>query len=208
MRTSHAGIGLIKVFEGCRLKAYQDSAGIWTIGYGTTTAAGFGTIGPGMTITQDQADEWLAAGLVKYEAGVMKALTRSPTQNQFDAMVSLCYNIGPGAFAKSSVARLFNGGDVHGAADAFLMWNRAGGKVLPGLSSRRRKERERFLLPVEASTAPISPAPTSPAPEPGKPATDAETGRKPPSIQTVTLGGIILAILYGILAALGWVPTL
>ena len=207
MKTSRAGIDLIKQFEGCRLKSYKDSAGIWTIGYGTTTAAGLGTVQAGMTITQSQADEWLAAGLVKYEAGVMRALTRSPNQNQFDAMVSLCYNIGEGAFAKSSVARLFNGGDVHGAADAFLMWKKAGGKVLQGLMNRRRKERELFLLPVGASTAPVSPLPSPPAPEPEKPATEAETGRKPPSIQTVTLGGIIIAILYGILAALGLVPT-
>lgn len=150
MKTSRTGIDLIKKWEGCRLKAYQCSAGVWTIGYGLTSAAGIIPVTKGMTITQQQADEYLVASLVKYEAAVQKAVNRSPNQNQFDAMVSLCFNIGPGAFAKSSLLRKFNDGDLAGAADAFLLWRKAGGRVLPGLEARRQDERKLFLRPTLA----------------------------------------------------------
>ena len=145
MKTSRDGIALIKRWEGCRLTAYQDSAGVWTIGYGTTTAAGLGTIKAGMTISQQQADDWLVAALVKYEAAVSRALTRAPSQNQFDAFVSLCYNIGESAFSRSTAVKLFNAGDIPGAANAILLWRKAGGKVLPGLENRRADERALFL---------------------------------------------------------------
>lgn len=145
MKISRDGLALIKRWEGCRLTAYQDSVGVWTIGYGITTAAGLGTVKRGMTITQQQADDWLVAALVKYEAAVSKALTRSPSQSQFDAFVSLCYNIGEGAFSRSTAVKLFNAGDVLGAADAFLLWRKAGGKVLQGLVNRRADERALFL---------------------------------------------------------------
>ena len=84
-------------------------------------------------------------GLRKYEAAVDKALTRLPSQAQFDAMASLCWNIGPGNFAKSSVVRRFNDGNLMGAGDAFRLWNKAGGKVLKGLVNRREAERALFL---------------------------------------------------------------
>lgn len=145
MKTSREGIALIKRFEGLRLKAYRDSVGIWTIGYGHTSMAGKPTVSAGLTITAQEAEDILVNDLVKYEAAVDKAIKRNPTQSQFDAMVSLCFNIGPGAFAKSSIARKFNAGDVEGAADAFLIYRKAGGKVLPGLEARRRAERAHFL---------------------------------------------------------------
>jgi lysozyme len=94
-----------------------------------------------MTITEREAEDILTRDLFKYEQGVTTALTRRPTQPQFDAMVSLCYNIGPGAFRKSSALRLFNQGDKTKAANALLLWNKAGGKVLKGLTRRREAER-------------------------------------------------------------------
>lgn len=166
MKINRAGIELLKKWEGCRLKAYQDSVGVWTIGFGHTSMAGEPKVTAGLTITQQEAEDILVRDLVKYESAVSKALTRSPNENQFSAMVSLCYNIGPGAFAKSSVARLFNAGDVTGSADAFRLWNKAGGQVLKGLVNRREDERRLFLTPVTAAVAPVPP-PTAPAaPEP------------------------------------------
>lgn len=193
MKTSPKGLDLIKKWEGCRLKAYQDSVGVWTIGYGLTSAAGIAQVYPGMVITQEKADEYLVRALKQYEQAVERALTRTPTQSQFDAMVSLCYNIGPGAFAKSSVVRRFNDGDIPGSADAFLMWNKAGGRELQGLTNRRKDERKLFLTPSEAvETVPPPPAPTPP------PA--AET---PPAATPAPSGGFWAAVLAIITAIFG-----
>ena len=151
MKTSSEGIALIKKFEGCRLTSYQDQAGVWTIGYGTTTAAGLGPVTKGQCITQEQADEWLITSLVKYENTVRGGCTVSPSQNQFDAMVSLCYNIGQPAFLRSSVLRKHNAKDFKGAADSFVLWNKAGGIVNRGLTRRRIFEEAlyaRSIVPV------------------------------------------------------------
>lgn len=148
MKTNAAGIDLIKQFEGCRLKAYPDPAtggDPWTIGYGLTSAAGIVKVTPGLRITQAQADEYLVKSLVKYETAVSTALTKKPLPNQFAAMVSLCFNIGPGNFKKSSVLRKFNAGDTAGAASSFLLWNKAAGKVMAGLTRRREAEKKLFL---------------------------------------------------------------
>ena len=143
MRMSAKGRELLKQREGVRLKAYQDSVGVWTIGVGHTSAAGLPKVYKGLTITQAQADSILTADLVKFEQTVNKAVTVSLTQNEFDALVSLCFNIGQGAFSKSSVVRKLNSGDKKGAADAFLLWKNAGGK--PILLKRRQAERLQFL---------------------------------------------------------------
>lgn len=149
MTINEAGLTLIKEFEGFRAETYKCSAGVLTIGYGTTAAAGVGIDPkPGMRITEPQATEYLAKTVDKFAAQIRPVLTREPNENQWAAMVSLAYNIGPGAFAKSSVARLFNAGDDEGAAAAFLLWNKAKGKVLKGLSRRREAERALFLSPV------------------------------------------------------------
>ena len=151
MKTKRAGVEMIKAWEGCRLTAYPDpatKAEPYTIGYGITSAAGVGPVRKGMTITAQQAEDMLVMALSRYEASVSKALKRVPNQNQFDAMVSLCWNIGEGAFAGSSVIWRFNTGDVTGAADAFRMWNKGGGKVMPGLVNRREAERQLFLRPT------------------------------------------------------------
>ena len=163
MKTSRDGIALIKRWEGCRLKAYQDTVGVWTIGYGHTSAAGAPKVAAGLIITRQESEDILVRDLVQYESAVAKALTRSPSQSQFDAMVCLCFNIGPGAFAGSTVVRKFNAGDVAGAADAFRLWNKAGGKVVPGLEFRREDERKLFMT---TQPKPVAPVPPPPAPTP------------------------------------------
>lgn len=145
-----AGIDLIKQFEGFRANAYQDSVGVWTIGYGTTAAAGLG-IEPkkGMKISEEGATELLQAAVDKFAKQIRPKIKVAITENEFAACVSLAYNIGPGAFTRSTVLRMLNNGDKRGAADAFLMWNKAGGRVLAGLTRRREAERALFLTPDE-----------------------------------------------------------
>jgi lysozyme len=131
--------------KGLRLTAYRDVAGIWTIGYGHTAAAGNPKPVAGMAITEAQADAILSGDLHSFEIGVLAAIKRPMEQGQFDAMVSLAFNIGIGAFRSSSVVRWFNRGDPIAAANAFRLWDRAGGKVQSGLARRREAERSQFL---------------------------------------------------------------
>lgn len=148
MKTSIAGIEAIAKHEGLRLRAYPDPATggePWTIGYGHTSAAGLPKVLRGMVITKERAREILANDLVKFENAVEKALTVNPTQNQFDAMVSLCFNIGPANFGKSSVLKFHNGRQFEKAAGAFALWNKAAGKVMAGLTARRAAERALYL---------------------------------------------------------------
>ena len=141
MKISKAGLDIIKQYEGCRLTSYKCPAGVWTVGFGWTEG-----VTPGMTITRAQAEELLTRGVVQYEKAVQDAIGDAKTsQNQFDAMVSLCYNIGPANFRKSSVLREHKEGKFAAAADAFLMWNKAAGKVLSGLVKRREAERSLYL---------------------------------------------------------------
>ena len=144
-------LDLIKQFEGCKLTAYQCSAGVWTIGVGTTAAADVG-IKPakGMTITQDRAEDLLRQGIDKFAATVDALITANVNSNEFGACVSLAYNIGPTAFAKSTVLRELNAGHKDKSAAAFRMWNRAGGEVIQGLVNRREAEIKLFLTPVTA----------------------------------------------------------
>lgn len=149
MNVNSATLALIKEFEGCKLTAYKDAVGIWTIGHGTTAAAGLGiTPKAGMTISQDEADRLLLAGLDKFGASIRPAITAPINENEWGAFLSLAYNIGPSAFKKSSALRKFNAGDKAGAASAIMLWNKAGGKVLKGLVRRREAERALFLSHV------------------------------------------------------------
>jgi len=145
VKINTAGLDLIKRWEGLRLTAYQDSVGVWTIGYGHTAEAGPPAPKAGMKITEQEATDLLARDLGQYERAVTKAISVAPTSNQFAAMVSLCYNIGPANFATSTVVKLVNAGNPRGAAEAFLRWNKAGGKVLAGLTHRREDEKKLFL---------------------------------------------------------------
>lgn len=132
-----AGIELIKSFEGLRLKAYPDPATggePWTIGVGHT-----GGVRPGDVITEARAEQLLRQDVGRFEKAVNKLAPRT-TQNQFDAMVSLAFNVGEGNLAKSSVIRKHNAGDFAGAAQSFALWNKAAGKVMAGLTRRRAAE--------------------------------------------------------------------
>ncbi|WP_049011222.1 lysozyme [Enterobacter kobei] len=145
MQTSDKGIALIKQFEGCKLTAYQDSVGVWTIGYGWTQPVDGKPIRAGMTIKQETAERLLKTGLVSYESDVSRLVKVSLTQGQFDALVSFTYNLGALSLSTSTLLRKLNAGDYAGAADEFLRWNKAGGKVLNGLTRRREAERALYL---------------------------------------------------------------
>lgn len=145
MQTSDKGIALIKEFEGCKLTAYLDSVGVWTIGYGWTQPVDGKSIRAGMTIKQETAERLLKTGLVSYESDVSRLVKVGLTQGQFDALVSFTYNLGARSLSTSTLLRKLNAGDYAGAADEFLLWNKAGGKVLNGLSRRREAERALFL---------------------------------------------------------------
>lgn len=144
MKTNQAGVNLIKEFEGFRSKAYKCPAGVWTIFFGHTSAAGAPEVKPGMTGSKEEGERVLKRDLKQYEDAVSRSIKVELTSNQFSACVSLCYNIGAGNFAKSSVARFCNKKQFKQAADAFALWNKAGGKVLPGLVRRRAAEAALF----------------------------------------------------------------
>lgn len=145
MQTSDKGIALIKQFEGCKLTAYQDSVGVWTIGYGWTKPVDGKPIRAGMTIKQETAERLLKTGLVSYESDVSRLVKVGLTQGQFDALVSFTYNLGARSLSTSTILLKLNAGDYAAAADEFLRWNKAGGKVLNGLTRRREAERALFL---------------------------------------------------------------
>lgn len=145
MKTSQKGIDLIKRFEGCSLTAYKCPAGRWTIGYGHTNG-----VEKGQKITKKQAESYLKEDVELYEDGVNKYVSAPLTQNQFDALVSFCYNCGLGAFKTSTLRQKLNAGDYTGAAKEFPRWNKSSGQVLNGLIARRKAEKELFEgKPVE-----------------------------------------------------------
>jgi len=145
VQINQATVDLVKEFEGLRLTAYRDAVGVWTIGYGTTAAAGVG-IRPeaGMRITEDEAETYLRRGLEKFAAQIAPHIRVPVTDNQFGALVSLAYNVGAPAVIKSTLLRKLNAGDYIGASAEFARWNKAGGKVLAGLTRRRAAERKLF----------------------------------------------------------------
>ncbi len=150
MRTSENGVELIKRFEGLELEAYQDIAGIWTIGYGHTGA----DVQPGMKISERDAEELLRRDLKPREQAVEGAVKVPLNQNEFDALVSFVYNVGAAAFRGSTALKRLNKGDRVGAADALTWWNKAtvGGvlREVLGLTRRRAAEKALFLTPTAA----------------------------------------------------------
>jgi len=149
MNVSQNGLDLIKDFEGYHRKladgrctTYYCPAGVLTIGYGCTEGIKAGEIW-----THDEAIRALKKEIAKFEAAVMKAVTADMNQNEFDAMVSLAYNIGAAGFRRSSVLRYFNKGDKARAAKSFELWVNGGGRFLPGLLIRRKREAALFLTP-------------------------------------------------------------
>ena len=140
MNISEAGIKAIEGYEGCRLTAYLDSVNVPTIGVGHTLGVKMGDV-----ITQAQAEEFLRADLEDAEYAVNKYVTVPLTQGQHDSLVSFVFNLGAGAFKGSTLLRMLNAGQYDEAADQFLRWNQAGGRVLAGLTKRRISERMLFL---------------------------------------------------------------
>ena len=148
---NQASLDLIKRWEGCKLKAYKCSAGVWTVGYGLTTSAGFIDVGPDTTITQAEADWYLEKTIEKFLAEIKPAITAPINENELGAFTSLAYNIGPTAFRKSSALRHFNAGNKDRVPTSIRMWRKAGGKVVKGLVNRREAEVDLFLTPVPIS---------------------------------------------------------
>ena len=141
MRTSQKGIDLIKEFEGFRKEAYLCPGLVWTIGYGHTRG-----VHEGDKITEREAEMLLREDLEEAEYVVDRLITAEIDQNQFDALVSLVYNIGSGNFHKSTIRRLINEGcwDIARLEHAWKMWNKSNGRVLKGLVRRREAEFELY----------------------------------------------------------------
>ena len=144
MKTSTQGRALIEQREGRRLTAYRDSKGIWTIGVGHAATGLPPRPYAGMTITEAQCDALLAADLAPVEVVIDACVTLPLSQNEFDALASLGFNIGAAGLRKSTVLKRLNLGDIAGAADAFMLWDRPA-----ELTERRAAERKQFLTPGE-----------------------------------------------------------
>jgi len=143
-KTGTSGKNLIKEFEGFRATAYLCPAGVWTIGYGTTKMNGK-NIHPSAKITTEEADVLLEEDLKKFEDGINRCVSVELTQKQFDAIASFVYNLGIGSLQKSTLLKKLNAGLIDEAADEFLKWDKSKGERLPGLTRRRKAERELFL---------------------------------------------------------------
>lgn len=140
MKISQKGLDLIKSFEGLELKAYKDSVGVLTIGWGSTGSH----VKQGMVITKEQAEALLKEDVSRFEKGVNDFVKVPLTQNQFDSLVSFSFNLGLGNLKSSTLLKKLNASDYSGAANEFLRWNKAAGKVLNGLTRRRQAEKDMF----------------------------------------------------------------
>ena len=144
MNYSKNGLHLTENFEGLRLTAYPDPAtggDPWTIGYGHTG----NDVYPGLTITQEQAEELLMKDVQKAAADVNAKVTTDMNQGEFDALVDFVFNCGAGNFNGSTLLKKINEGDMEGAAQEFDKWDMAAGKHLAGLLRRRQAETAEFL---------------------------------------------------------------
>jgi lysozyme len=134
------GLALIKSFEGCKLEAYEDVRGIWSIGYGHIAG-----VSQGSCITESEATIYLQQDVGWAERVIDLQVSIALTQNQFDALVSFVYNVGSGNFATSTLLRHLNDNAINEAANEFVKWDKADGQVVPGLLRRRQAERDLFL---------------------------------------------------------------
>ena len=139
MKIGNKGLELIKHFEGCELEAYKCPAGVWTIGYGHTKGVEEGDVW-----SESHADHMLEVELEEYENYVNTAVEVPLSQNQFDALVSWVYNLGPTNFNSSTMLKVLNAGEYSEVGNQMLRWNKAGGKVLEGLTRRRQAEADLF----------------------------------------------------------------
>jgi lysozyme len=135
MKISAEGLSLIKKFEGCKLEAYLCPANVWTIAYGRTK-----DVKEGDTCTQEKAEEWLIEEMEEYEGYINDQVTVDLEQNQFDALVSWVYNLGPTNLSSSTMLKVLNEEKYNEVPNQIRRWNKAGGKVLKGLIRRREAE--------------------------------------------------------------------
>ena len=152
-KVNQAGLDLIKSFEGLFLKPYLDPIQIPTIGYGTIKYPnGAKVTMADAVITQDQASEYLEFEVEEKSENITRMTKINLNDNEFAALTSFAYNVGWPALEKSTLMKLLNAGaDRVAVADQFLRWDKAGGKVLPGLTRRRKAERDLFLKPMVES---------------------------------------------------------
>lgn len=136
---SERGLDLTREFEGCRFRAYQDTGGIWTIGYGHTKGVKLGD-----ECDMKQAVKWLQEDVQEAVDAVNRLVKVKINQAQFDALVDFVFNLGAGAFAKSTLLRMLNAYDYVGATAQFARWNKDNGKVVAGLTRRRAAEAKMF----------------------------------------------------------------
>ncbi len=139
MNIGNKGLEMIKHFEGLELGAYKCAAGVWTIGYGHIK-----DVQEGDVITEQQADDMLVEELKEYENYINTLVKCDLNQNQFDALVSWVYNLGPANLQASTLLKVLNAGDYAGVPAQIMRWNKAGGKVLEGLTRRRQAEADLF----------------------------------------------------------------
>ena len=157
MKVSDAGKAMIKHHEGVRTRPYRCPALLWTVGVGHVIDPTHAAVkyedrkslplpdGWDRQLTMGEVDAILSQDLARFERGVARLCPASTGyQGQFDALVSFAFNVGLGNLQRSSIRMRYNRGDIEGAADAFLMWTKAAGKVLPGLVKRRNDERALF----------------------------------------------------------------
>jgi len=187
------GVDLIGHSEGLYLTAYRCPAGIWTIGYGHTAAAGQPQVFPGQTITRDQAVVILRNDLATVEREINERVKVRLQQHQFDALTSFIFNVGAGNFRRSTLLKCLNAGDYAAVPAQLLRWTRANGKVLPGLVKRRHAEAALWggvTTPIITKhTGPIAQSVDAPPDLPSPIATHATTG---------LLGGVVVKVFTSI----------
>jgi lysozyme len=157
MKVSDSCIRMLKHHEGVRYRPYRCPAVIWTVGVGHVIDQSHIAVpvaerkslpipdGWDRTLTEGEVNEILAADLRRFERGVLRLCPAGLTQPRFDALVSFSFNVGLGNLQRSSIRMRHNRGDFAGAAEAFMMWTKAGGRELPGLVKRRADERAVYL---------------------------------------------------------------
>jgi lysozyme len=155
MKMTREGLDLIKAFEGFRSRAYRDAVGVWTIGYGHTSMAGKPEVKAGMEISRAEAEIILARDVDVFADGVRRHVRVVLNDQQFSALVSFAYNVGVGALAKSGVLAAANRGDFAAVPRRLALWNKAGGRVLPGLVKRRAAEAQLFNSGVAQVEKPV-----------------------------------------------------
>ena len=135
MKISENGLELIKKFEGCETTAYQDSVGVWTIGFGHTKG-----VEEGQTCSIEDAESMLADEMDEYEGYINNMVKVDLQQHEFDALVAWVYNLGPTNLGESTMLKVLNGGQFDRVPDEMNRWTRAGGEILEGLVRRRQAE--------------------------------------------------------------------